>query len=75
MVFSRVCSAMFATPTTESVSAGSARWCNASASVTSAADTPMGTEKPNGNQPSHTENTMRNTSPSQNVGTDASRKQ
>ena len=31
MVFSRVCSAMFATPTTESVSAGSARWCSASA--------------------------------------------
>lgn len=75
MVFSRVCSAMFATPTTESVSAGRARWCSASASVTSAADTPMGTENPNGNQPSHTENTMRNTSPSQNVGTDANRKQ
>ena len=43
---------MFATPTTESVSAGSARWCIASASVTSAADTPMGTENPNGNHPS-----------------------
>ena len=35
----------------------------------------MGTEKPNGNHPSCTENTMRNSSPSQNVGTEANRKQ
>ena len=73
MVFSRVCRAMLATPMIESVRAGSTMWCRVSAKVTSAADFPMGTENPKGNHPSHTENTMSITSPSQNVGTEASR--
>ena len=66
---------MLATPVTESVSAGSTRWCAASESVTSAADTPMGTENPMGNHPSCTAKIIRMSKPSQNVGVDASRKQ
>ena len=66
---------MFATPTTDSVSAGRTRWQAESKIVTSAALLPMGTEKPNGSQPSQTENTISMTSPNQNVGVDASTKQ
>ena len=47
-------------------------WRAASAKVTSEAATPRGTENPKGNHPSPTENTMSATSPSQNVGVDAS---
>ena len=40
--------------------------------VTSAAGTPMGAEKPRGNQPSPTENTIRAKSPTQKAGVEAS---
>ena len=72
MVFSRVCKAMFATPTKDSVSAGSTMHCSCCSTVTCDAGTPMGTENPNGNQPNATLNTMSISSPSQNVGVEAS---
>ena len=52
--------------------AGSTRWWSFWAQETCAASTPMGTEKPRGNHPSHTEKTMSATSPSQNDGMDES---
>ncbi len=74
-VLARVCSAMLATPTSESVSAGSAMWRSASAKVTSAERVPMGAENPMGNHPSPTPSATSSTSPTQNVGIDASTKQ
>ena len=72
MTFSRVCSATDGTPVSASVSAGNAMWWIRSRRETSAAWTPMGAEKPRGNQPSATENTMRATMPTQKAGVDDS---
>ena len=66
---------MLATPRTDRVRAGSTMWCSVSAKLTSDAATPMGTEKPKGNQPSCTLNTMSITRASQNVGVEASTRQ
>ena len=67
--FCRVWRAMFAKDMRLRVRAGKIRWWSRCQRVTSLLRTPMGVEKPRGNQPSPTENTSRNTSPSQKVGT------
>ena len=53
-----------------SVSAGSSRWWSFCQRVTFSLKTPTGAENPTGNHPSHTAKMSRNSSPSQNVGTD-----
>ena len=60
---------MFAKDMRLRVRAGSTRWCSRCQRVTSRLRTPMGEEKPRGNHPNPTENTNKNTKPSQKVGT------
>ena len=62
-------------PVSDSTKAGSTMWWAASASVTLAADLPMGVENPMGNQPNCTEKIISAKRAIQNVGVDASKKQ
>ena len=56
------------TPVMLRVRAGRTAWWRRSRKVTLSADTPMGTERPVGNHPSHTENTSSRRMASQKAG-------
>ena len=68
IIFSRVCSVMFATPVSPSVSAGRSRCRMRTPMPASAAVMPAGRFMPNGSQPSHTAKIIKSSRPIQNAG-------
>ena len=66
--FSRVWSAMFDTPVMLKARAGRIAWRKRSIRVTRIVSAPMGTDRPMGRTPNHTEKIMSSRRASQNVG-------